>query len=368
MKWLLYDYMQVAGGAERVTLTLARTLPDFQTLVSRTYADAEPLLAEAALPITQLGTRWTRWMTRIPEAAFNFRFRSRRLAQARAVLYSGFYAPMAVHQQKAGLKVYYCHTIPRFAYDLYGASRAGFPWVLRGLFGCFAAVVRWQYQKAIDQMDVVLVNSENVRRRLKHFVGVDAKVVYPPVATGHFKWAGDGGYYLSVARLTPNKRVDVIVRAFLSMPTRRLVVASGGPELARLQAIAAGAPNITFVGWQTEDALRDLVANAHAAIYLPVDEDFGMSPVECMAAGKPVIGVAEGGLLETVVHRQTGILIEGEPTPDKLCKAVHDLAQLDTVALRSACEVRAAQFDEKRFVVAIQRHLSLAGDGPLDHK
>lgn len=365
---LLYDYMQVAGGAERVTLTLARALPDFQTVVSRNYDDAQPLLAEAAAHVTQLGDGWTRWMTRIPEAAFNFRWRARCVEDAQTVLYSGFYAPLAVHRQKSGLRVYYCHTIPRFAYDLYSTSRTGFPWVLRGLFGCFAAAVRWQYQKAVRKMDVVLVNSDNVRKRLQHYLGVQAQVVYPPVATSRFKWAGDVGYYLSVARLTPNKRVGVIVQAFLRMPERRLVVASGGPELAHLQAMAAGAPNITFVGWQTEDALRDLVAKAHAAIYLPVDEDFGMSPVECMAAGKPVIGVAEGGLLETVVHGQTGVLIQGEPTPDKLCAAVQELELLDSAPMRSACEVRAAQFDETHFVDAIKQHLTPAADKRMGDK
>jgi glycosyltransferase involved in cell wall biosynthesis len=360
MKFVLYDYMQVAGGAERVTLTLADALPDFQTVVNRTYADAEPLLEGHAKPIMQLGNRFTRWMTRIPEAAFNFRFRAHCVKNAQTVLYSGFYAPLAVHLQKTGMRVYYCHTIPRFAYDLYSVSRAGFPWVLRGLFGCFAAVVRWQYRRAIHKMDLVLVNSENVKKRLKYFLNVDAQVVYPPVATDQFKWGGDGGYYLSIARLAPNKRVDIIVQAFLHMPERRLVVASGGPELEKLQTMAAAAPNIEFVGWQTEKSLRQWVANAYAAIYLPVDEDFGISPVECMAAGKAVIGVAEGGLLETVVHGQTGVLIQGQLTPEKVQTAVDELELLDPASLRSVCEARAAQFAQESFVEAIKRHLSAA--------
>lgn len=357
MKLLLYDYMQVAGGAERVTLTLAQALPEFRTVVSRRYPDAEPLLADVNVSLTQLGNRLTRWLTRIPEAAFNFRFRAHAVEHAHTVLYSGFYAPLAVHRQKSGRRVYYCHTIPRFAYDLYSASRADFPLVLRGLFSLFAAAVRWQYEAAIAKMDVVLVNSVNVQRRVKHFLGIDAVVVYPPVATRHFQWAADGGYYLSVARLTANKRVDVIVQAFSQMPERRLVVASGGPELSRLRTLAASAPNIEFVGWQTEEALRQWIANAHAAIYLPVDEDFGMSPVECMAAGKAVIGVAEGGLLETIVHGKTGILIQGQPTPENLQAAVEDLELLGPQSMRFACESRAAEFDEERFVETIKRHL-----------
>jgi glycosyltransferase involved in cell wall biosynthesis len=357
LKLVLYDYMQVAGGAERVTLALASAFPEYQTVVNRKYRDAEPLLVQSDVTVSELGIPTTRWMTRIPEAAFNFRFRARCVEQAHTVLYSGFYAPLAVHLQKTGLRVYYCHTIPRFAYDLYAVTRAGFPWVLRGLYGCFSALVRWQYKRAVSKMDRVLVNSENVRRRLKQFVGIDAHVVYPPVATDRFKWTGDGGYYLSIARLTSNKRVDVIVQAFLRMPDRKLVVASGGPELARLKAIAGGAPNIAFVGWLSEDGLRQHVGNAHAAIYLPVDEDFGMSPVECMAAGKAVIGVAEGGLLETVVHGQTGILIQGPPTPEKIQAAVLELEKMCPDSMRQACEARASLFSEARFIDAVKAQL-----------
>ncbi len=357
LKLLLYDYMQVAGGAERVTLTLASAFPEYQTLVNRKYRDVEPLLVQSDVTVSQLGSPITRWMTRIPEAAFNFRFRAHCVEQAHTVLYSGFYAPLAVHLQKSGLRVYYCHTIPRFAYDLYAVSRAGYPWLLRGLYGCFATLVRWQYKRAVCKMDRVLVNSENVKRRLKQFVGIDAHVVYPPVATHRFKWTGDGEYYLSIARLTSNKRVDVIVQAFLRMPDRKLVVASGGPELANLRAIADGAPNITFVGWLSEEGLRQHVGNAHAAIYLPVDEDFGMSPVECMAAGKAVIGVAEGGLLETVVHGKTGVLIQGPPTPEKIQAAVFELESMNPATMRQACEARASHFSEARFINAVGKQL-----------
>jgi glycosyltransferase involved in cell wall biosynthesis len=333
-------------------------LPDFQLVVNRIYADAEPLLVGVNANIFQLGNRYTHWLTRIPEAMFNFRFRAHCVVPASLVVYSGFYAPLSVHRQKTGLRVYYCHTLPRFAYDLYAMSRAGMPWAARWAFGLFAAALRWQYRRAISRMDVVLVNSENVRKRLKYYLGLDAKVVYPPVDTQDFKWNGDDGYYLSVARLTPNKRVDVVVQAFMRMPGRRLVVLSGGPELERLRAMAEGSSNIQFEGWQTEDALRNWIARAHAAIYLPVDEDFGMSPVECMAAGKPVIGVAEGGLLETIVHGQTGVLINGQPTPEKLMDAVDELESLNPTSMRRACETRAVAFDEAVFIETMQQILN----------
>lgn len=127
------------------------------------------------------------------------------------------------------------------------------PWILRPLYAWFVQWFRWQYENSIGRMDHILVNSENVRQRLKHYTGLEAEVVHPPVATKKFQLLGDERFYLFMARLVPNKRVDLIVRAFAGMPEILLLVLSGGPELERLKALAAGAKNILFTGWQTDE-------------------------------------------------------------------------------------------------------------------
>lgn len=349
-QFLLYDFMQVAGGAERVTLTLAEALPDFQTVVSRCYASARPLLDGSSVRVHELRGGWSANLPRILESMWCFRFRSQCLRDARQVVYSGFYAPLAVYQQRSGRRIYYCHTIPRYAYDLYESTLAQFPLPLRPLYALFVCWFRKRYEAAIRRMDRILVNSENVRQRLKRYTGLDAEVVYPPVATQHFEQLGDGGYYLSTARLVANKRVDVIVQAFVRMPQHRLVVLSGGPELERLQALAAGASNIEFTGWQTDEQLRRWVGRARAVVYVPVDEDFGMSPVEAMAAGKPVIGVAQGGLLETVVDSVTGFLVQDPPTAEAVIDAVKQTEATRGDVMSAACIAQAQQFAQERFV------------------
>lgn len=341
--------MQVAGGAERVTLQMTQRFPMLRAVVSRVYADAAPIVEASGVGVHTLADNQTRWLGRIPEATWCFWFRARLVRDAAVVVYSGFYAPLAVRHQKQGRRVYYCHTIPRFAYDLYELEKARLPWYLRGVYAVGMACYRSMYKRAIKRMDVLLVNSENVRRRMQRYLGLDAQVLYPPVTTQRFRWMADDGYYLSVARLTANKRVDVAVRAFAAMPHRRLVVMSGGPELTKLQQLAANASNIEFVGWRSEEDMHRLIGRCRAVLYLPVDEDFGISPVEAMAAGKPVLGVAEGGLLETVLHGETGVLIQGDPTPEKLVAAVESLDAMDSSLLRVACEARAKWFDESVF-------------------
>ncbi|MCX5882479.1 MAG: glycosyltransferase, partial [Deltaproteobacteria bacterium] len=182
-----------------------------------------------------------------------------------------------------------------------------------------------------------------------------AIVIHPPVDTERFCWMGQKDYYVSLARLENFKRVDLIVKAFRQMPEKKLEVTSSGSEMERLKRLASDAPNIHFTGWQTEAQLCRWIGNAIAAIYIPMDEDFGMSPVESMAAGKPVIGVAEGGLLETVVPNQTGILLKPPPTVDAIMAAVHDLTPKRALEMRSACETRARLFTREIFIEKMQR-------------
>jgi glycosyltransferase involved in cell wall biosynthesis len=175
--------------------------------------------------------------------------------------------------------------------------------------------------------------------RLKKYLDVESEVLYPPCDTEGFEWMGDGDYFLSTARLEPLKRVDLIVEAFKDMPNKKLIVASGGSQLESLEELADGAKNITFTGWVSDTELRRLVGNCTATIYIPKDEDFGISPVQSLAAGKPVIGVNEGGVVETVRETADGVLISTPPSAAKIRDAVSRHEQLN----RSAFHPNAAR-------------------------
>ncbi|NCA68865.1 MAG: glycosyltransferase [Sphingobacteriia bacterium] len=346
--------MAVKGGAERLTCTLLDHLPGTDLCTGFVDPERFPSLGRAGGRVFDLHAASRLPLWRILRVIRAFEHGVPDLDRYDWALFSGIYAPLAVARRSRHPNLLYCHTIPRFCFDLREHYMRKLPWIARPALALLIAVVARKYARALARMDLVVANSENVRKRLLRHFGRTSILIHPPVDTQQFRWIADGQDYVSLARLEDFKRVDVIVRAFLRMPQHRLVVASGGHELERLRRLAAGARNIQFTGWLSEAALRDLVGRARAAIYVPIDEDFGMSPVEAMAAGKPVIGVAEGGLLETIIPGRTGILIDSPPTPEAICEAVERLERDHPPSLRAACEERAALFDERIFVTAMR--------------
>lgn len=354
-RWVLHDYLQVNGGAERLVIALANGLQGFALGVSGIY----PAFRESGdcgrLQPQVLGAAHLRLLPRIPRALATFTQPPAALRAAQQVIYSGLYAPLAAPRQAHGQRIYYCHTPPRFAFDQNERYLARAPAVARPALRLAIERYRQAYLHALQRMDRVLTNSLHVRERLLEQTGIAAEVVYPPIDTAAFRFLGQQGYYLSLGRLEPNKRIDRIVRAFLGMPDKQLVVASGGSQLAALKALANGAPNIRFAGWLDEAALAQLVGNAIAALYVPQDEDFGMSAVEAMAAGKPLIGVDEGGLRESVVDQRTGFLLPADPSVKTIADAVGRMTAPLALSMRPACEARAAEFSQARFLDAFKK-------------
>ncbi|WP_243439315.1 glycosyltransferase [Fundidesulfovibrio soli] len=263
-------------------------------------------------------------------------------------VFSGSLAPLA-HKRITGKKILYCHTPPRILYDQRDFYLRGKPPMKRQAYAAFLWAFERAYARAARAMDVIVANSQNVAHRLGSFLQLDSVVVPPPVRTADFSWIAQEDFYLSTARVDRLKRVEVIAEAFLGMPEKRLVIVSGGSELEKVRAMCAEAPNIEVRGWVSPEDLRRLTGTCLATIYIPRDEDFGISPVESMAAGKPVIGVAEGGLLETVREGSTGILLRANPDAGDVARAVAQMTPELALSMRPACEARAKRFDEAAF-------------------
>ncbi|MBB4003057.1 glycosyltransferase [Aurantimonas endophytica] len=359
---VVHDYFAIRGGGERLVLTLADAVGADLLFGYRSPESYDETMFPPGNRDLNLPMALRRPGLRAAALAARFAMERRRAARHGVRVFSGVAAPFAAPEAgSAGRNIFYCHTPPRFLYD----QREHFSSMLGGPTGMLKkaglAQFRRGFEAAVGRMDTIVANSETVRERIRSFLGRDSTVVYPPCDTKSFVWGGQQGYYLSTARLAGLKRVDRIVDAFRTMPDRQLVVASGGDELENLRRRAKDAPNITFLGWVEEDRLRRLIGEAIATIYVPVEEDFGMSPVESMAAGKPVIGVAEGGLRETIVDGETGILLPPGFRPADIADAVGRLSAPRAAAMRGACEARAEMFSEQRFIAGMRAVVLGAG-------
>jgi glycosyltransferase involved in cell wall biosynthesis len=189
--------------------------------------------------------------------------------------------------------LYYCHTIPRYLFDQKEEYERKVPKIMLHTYQVMTAIFKRAYLRDLGLIEKLITNSKNTQARIKTFTGRDADILYPPVDTGFFN-PGDTSeknYFLSFARLSSIKRVDRIVTAFQGMPGEKLVITYGknDPEKARIQSMVENYPNISMQESPSDTQLRELIRGAKATIYVPVDEDFGMSPVESMACGTPVI-------------------------------------------------------------------------------
>jgi len=345
---VLHDAFVFRGGGERLVHTLCQGLN--LDLAFGAQSDQSYDLSQLPGKCIDLRILSNLWAWRTVKRVCGLRLKTRFLKNYETVIYSGQDAPLAVHNHPGGKNIFYCHTPPRSLYDLKEYRLSSLSAVQRLNHRAFNLFFQPLYESAIRKMDVTVANSLNIKKRIKKFFNRDSIVIHPPCDTEHFHWLGQGDYYLSFARLDPLKRVDVIVKAFTQMPNKRLIVASTGPELEKLKKSADGKKNIIFAGPVDDNQLRDLVGNAIATLYIPREEDFGISPVESMTAGKPVLGTAEGGLLETIIPGETGILVNANPSPENIIYAVHELSPKRALSMRASCEQRARAFSKDIFL------------------
>jgi glycosyltransferase involved in cell wall biosynthesis len=238
--------------------------------------------------------------------------------------------------------LYYLLSPRRALYDMYypylnekhGFSHLGY-WAMLNLFRTLDRRFVSRYVRHMA------CNSHNVRNRVFKAYQRDATVLYPPVHTGRYYHLEHEGFWLSVGRVDKWKRVPLQIEAFRAMPEERLVVA--GPVYPAYEETVRTAPsNVEFLGVVPEQRLLELYASCTGVIATAIDEDFGLTPVEAMASGKPVVAVKEGGYLETVLDGVTGVLVA--PKAGAVCAAVREVGN-DPEKYCDACRERAKGFD-----------------------
>lgn len=319
---LVHHWLVKMRGAERVLEQFCRLFPraDIYTLVADP-ARLSPLLRERTIHTSFVqglprATRWYRnYLPFMPCAFEGLDLRGHDL-----VLTSDASLAKCVIAPADAVHVCYCHSPPRYLWNMFARylrDECGNP-LKRLVFRAVAHRLRMADFCAAGRVDTFIANSRTVQRRISRYYAREAEVIHPPVELDRFGPGEQrGDYYLVVSQLNAYKQVDLAVRAFNRLG-RRLVVAGDGPERRRLERLAAN--NVEFRGFVDGNALPELYAGCKALIF-PGEEDFGITPLEAHACGRPVIALRAGGVTETVLDGETGLFFD-EPAPDALAAAV----------------------------------------------
>ena len=251
--------------------------------------------------------------------------------------------------------VCYCHTPMRYLWELYPAfaNEWSSGWLQRTILASLATPLRvWDYSTAA-RVDEFIANSENVRKRIWKTYRRESLVIHPPVAVENFTCEPSKDYFLIASELVRYKQIDYAVRCFTASG-RDLIIVGDGPEYKSLKQQSGG--NIKFAGRVSDEELRGLYSRCRAFL-LPGEEDFGITPVEAMASGKPVIALGRGGVLDSVPEHTAGVFY---PSPDEahLSAAIDrfERMQFDPAVLRSV----ALEFSEERFLERMAQFLGIS--------
>lgn len=344
---LVHDWLTGMRGGERVLSQLCQMYPtaDIYTLLhvkGSTNAQIERMPIHTSLLSKLPGVRrYYRYLLPImPWVIERFDLRGYDL-----IISCSHCVAKGIRRDASSVHACYCFTPMRYLWaDVGDDARGGIGSMGLRLFK--PALKRWDLKSA-DNVDAFSSISTSIQERIKSCYGRESEVVFPPVETSFFTpepAIAREDWYLVVSALTPYKRVEHVVRACGRLG-RPLKVIGSGPEARNLARVAAEYSHIQLLGWQSDEAVRDHYRRCRAFI-MPQEEDFGISPIEAMACGAPVIALARGGARDTVVEGQSGILFS-EATVEGLmegiikfeaCRGGFDLGKLTAHAARFGSE------------------------------
>jgi len=305
---IVHDFLLKLGGAERVTNALSDMFPNapiytilYDEEAVGTVFPKEKIRTSFLQNYPKFIRKRYKFLThKMPMAVEDMNFEEFDLVISSSSAYThGILTPLKTKH------LCYCHSPMRYAWDWAAEYRKenNISGLKALLYAPLMKYLREWDRIASDRPSAYVANSMNVKRRLKKYFDVESDIIHPPVDVERFRAKeGNSGYFLIVSTLTPYKKIDLAVQLFNKIG-RRLVIIGDGPQRDYLENIAND--NIEFLGFKDDEVVKEYLENCRAFIF-PGEEDFGITPVEAMAAGRPVLAFGKGGCTETVISGKTG--------------------------------------------------------------
>jgi len=346
--------MDNIGGAERVVLTLAREL---KADVYSTVTD-QAMIKKLGFDIEVKRIGWVPRNAPFRQQIALMRFRALNIEEKYDYfIIAGDWAVSGAVRHKPNF--WYVHSPIREIWDLYDYTRKNtVPFWARSAFDVWVKYNRYLNRKYMRHVQTLVCNSVNTQNRVKKYVQKEAVIINPPIETSKYYYQSTGNYWLSVNRLISHKRIDMQIKAFSRLPEEKLIIVGSYEQSRHFKAYARyikgiKPENVEIVSWVDFNQLIEFYANCKGFITTAFHEDFGMTAVEAMASGKPVIAPNEGGYKETVIHGVTGMLID-EINVEKLIEAVKEVGR-NPEGYKVACLKQAKKFDTEVFVQKIKQ-------------
>ena len=381
---LVHDFLTQCGGAEKVLEVFCEVFPE-APIYTLLY-DKEKMrgkFADKAIHTSFL-QKFPKFLRRrvkyllplLPTAPETFDLRDFDLV----ITSSGAWSKGIVTRLNV-IHISYLHSPMRFVWDYHEqyvrevqSSKFKVQSGLENFFiRLFQNYIRVWDKVAADRPDYLIANSEYTQQRIKKYYGRESMVMYPPVKIQPTTYnlqpttqknpkvvSGElsvNGYFLVVSRLSPYKKIDAVVEAFNKLELPLIVIGEGQQE-KYLRSIAQ--KNVKILGWQPDEKIREYYAGARAFIFAGVD-DFGIAPVEAMAAGVPVLAVRKGGIIETVIEGKTGEFFDAA-IPEVIVDGVRRLIENDKSYDREFIRARAKEFSKERFIKEIREFIKKVVD------
>ncbi len=335
---LIHDHLAQDGGAEKVLKVLADMFPEapiYTLLYEKKHVNKYFKNRKIETSVIQKlpgGVKHYQWyLFFMPIAVEFFDLRGYDLVISDTSSFA-----KGVITSPDTLHICYCHTPTRYLWSdthQYINELRYNKW-LKKIISLILNRIRLWDRAAADRVDLFIANSKTVRKRIQKYYRRESLVIYPPVETEHFKIADISQqaetekYFLVGCRLAPYKRVDIVIEAFKKLGANyRLKIFGDGVDLERLKKLAEDAPQIEFLGRVSDEEKAELYRHAQAFIN-PQEEDFGITAVESMAAGRPVIAYRKGGATETVIEGKTGVFFN-EQTVEAISEVVKNFKSAD---------------------------------------